>query len=90
MLQANTVDLSNGIVIIENCAAQLRAMRNDASFETIWKKSYIINEEFQVVQSNEQADYVVPVEPIQPTLLTKRLSKFNYKHSDSVVMETLG
>ena len=84
ILQAESVDLSVGIAFIDNCVEVLCGMREDqsGSFQKIWETADVS----KYPPSSDTAS----AGALTAHSSSKRISKSNSKHRDSIVMVSLG
>jgi hypothetical protein len=84
ILQAESVDLSAGIAIIDNCVEVLRGMREDesGSFQKIWETA-------DISKYLPSSDSVLSG-ALKAHSSSKRICRPNSKHRDSIVMVSLG
>ena len=48
MLQASSIDLKDGVELIENCISSVQKMRNDSTFDRIWNS---------ITQNDSESDF---------------------------------
>jgi len=87
MLQSDSIDLIDGIALVESCVQQLNDMRKEESdaFDVIWEKSRMVTDSVDdsIVNTGNTSSIASAPKP-------KRMCKANSRYSDSVVMTTVG